>query len=442
VNFFIQNQELASLIVSCLSPNPEVRPAIATIISVLKQFQQRLKQAKKQNANLPISRFSDQDLKTVICEALKGLNTSAIVSSNDFWYSRRTTIENHTAHKSKQYTRYPGISEGMAGPLYLLALLSGAGINIDSCMSRFTKALKYIEQTYLNRIPELSPGFYNGAAGLAVALKEGIHSGLLKDNMTSYKSAIQCCLELPNPYLDLASGIAGQGIAILQCKSILTQQDSQRLLVRIVDQLLSRQQKNGLWRDHIILDMGHGDIGILWFLLKYLSFNPDRNIQTAVERGLNTIRNSKKHMNYFYNLIGSRDSYTLADGGMGVILLFLNAFETLEDDQYRQLAQKALLKYPLHVVNLNFSQENGLAGLGEVYLEAWHVLQDDQWRQRADWVTTFFLHTFCRNMDGSGYWILEENNAPTADFQVGISGIIHYLARSMRPDTIGYRLLK
>jgi hypothetical protein len=69
------------------------------------------------------------------------------------------------------------------------------------------------------------------------------------------------------------------------------------------------------------------------------------------------------------------------------------------------------------------------------------VFKADEWRQRADWITAFFLHTFCRNTDNSGYWIMEENNTPTADLQVGVGGIIHYLARSIQPEKIGYRLL-
>jgi hypothetical protein len=79
--------------------------------------------------------------------------------------------------------------------------------------------------------------------------------------------------------------------------------------------------------------------------------------------------------------------------------------------------------------------------LGEVYLEAWRVFRADEWRERVDWINTFFCNTICRNADGSGYWNLEESDLPTADFLVGISGIIHYLARSIRPDKIGYRLL-
>jgi hypothetical protein len=257
-----------------------------------------------------------------------------------------------------------------------------------------------------------------------------------------YRQATQSCLELPINKLDLAAGVAGQGIAILQCASLLTQQSQQQLLRPVVDLLVSRQQKNGLWQDGPALDLAQGDTGILWFLLEYLSVYPDKSIRHKIEKGLNTILSYKRTIKSFYDLIGSRTSYDLPDGGMGVLVMCLKAYETLRDDEYRRLAQKALLKFPPRVVHINLSQQNGLAGLGEVYLEAWRVLQDDEWRNRAAWIASFFLHTFFRNPDGSGFWILEENNPPTADFLVGISGVIHFLARYLYTDKIGYRLLK
>jgi serine/threonine protein kinase len=442
LNFFIQNRELALIMADCISAKPESRPAITAIISTLEIHQMGLKEVKNQKANLPTNRFTTQEVESTIYAALNGLNKPPVVSTNDYWYSRKSTTENRSARNNKQYTRYPGISEGMAGPLYLLARLQRAGINTSSCMTRFNKALDYIQQNYLSGLSELPSGLYHGVAGMAIAIKECILSGLINTDVSFYKASIQTCLGMPNTNLDLASGVAGQGIAILQCKSLLSPQDSQERLFRIVDQLLTTQQKNGVWHDPILFTMGQGDLGILWFLLEYLSFNTDRDIQSAVERGLNTILNSKKTLKSYYNLIGSRDSFELVDGATGVILLFIKAFEHLQDNRCKLIVQNALLKYPPHIVHPNFSQQNGLAGLGEVYLEACRVLGDDEWRQRADWITAFFLHTFCRNLDSSGYWILEENDSPTADLQVGISGIIHYLARVVRPDVIGYRLLK
>ncbi len=441
LNFFIQNQELALVIANCLSLKPGDRPAIVTIISALEMHRRQLKEVKNEKVHLPLSRFSAQDVEATVSAALAGLNKSPIVSSDEFWYSKKTAIDNHSSRKTKEYTRYPGIYEGMAGPLYLFARLHRAGINVHTCTPRISKALDYIQRNYLNRVSELPPGLYHGMAGLAIAIKEGIHSGLINTEIPFYKAAVQSSLQLPNVNLNLASGVAGQGIAILRCKSLLSQEDSRRLLDRIVDQLLTSQQNNGLWRNSVVFDLGQGDIGILWFLLEYLSFYPDRHIQNAVERGLNTVLNSKKQLEFFNKLIGSRDSYNLVDGGTGVILLFIKAFQHFQIGRYKMIAQNALLKYPLHIVHPEFSQRNGLAGLGEVFLEAWRVFQTDEWRQRADWITAFFLHTFCRQPDGSGYWILEENNLPTADLQVGISGIIHYLSRSIRPDQIGYILL-
>jgi len=83
-----------------------------------------------------------------------------------------------------------------------------------------------------------------------------------------------------------------------------------------------------------------------------------------------------------------------------------------------------------------------MAALGELYLEAGRVFKSEEWYTRANLIANVFIHTFLKNQEGSGYWNMEERNAPTADFMVGNSGIIHFLARCIYPDKIGYRLLE
>jgi serine/threonine protein kinase len=442
LTFFIQNRELASVLANCLSLDPETRPGMTAVISTVEKYREQLQQNKTQKPRLSIHMPSDRDVMDTINAALAGLIQSPVVSANEYWYSKKTTIENRTSSKSRQYTRYPGISEGIAGPLYMLSRLQQVGLSIDICMPRFRKAWSYMEETYLTRITELSPGLYCGTGGLALAINEAIQSSLINTRIPIYKEAMQRCLELSNDKLDLAAGEAGRGVAILRCAPLLTHQSLQRLLSPVVDHLVSRQKKNGLWKDPLALDFGQGDTSILWFLLEYLSVYPDKTIYHTVQSGLKAMLSYKQIIKSFYNLIGSRASYDLPDGGIGIILMCLKAYETLRDDKYKQLALKVLLKYPAHIVHTNFSQQNGLAGLGEVYLEAWRVLQEDEWRNRAAWIASFFLHTFFRNSDSSGWWVLEENNPPTADFLPGISGIIHFLARYLHTDKIGYRLLK
>jgi lantibiotic modifying enzyme len=147
-------------------------------------------------------------------------------------------------------------------------------------------------------------------------------------------------------------------------------------------------------------------------------------------------------MRQFYDLVASRKSYELGDGGKGIILTLIKSNEVLKENTYKKIAENVLSKYPQHVVNTNFTLQNGLAGIGEVYLEAWRVFKNEEWKSRADWIANVYLNTFFKNEDGSGYWKLEENNPPTADLRNGIGGIVHFISRCLYPDKIGHHMLK
>src|SRR4029078_5662986 len=103
---------------------------------------------------------------------------------------------------------------------YLLARAKKVEFNIDSCIDNYYKGWDYIEENYFRLLPDIAPGLHTGAAGVALALKEAIQSGLLEDN-DSHRKKIQSSLEIPNNSLNMADGIAGQGIAVLICKTYL-----------------------------------------------------------------------------------------------------------------------------------------------------------------------------------------------------------------------------
>jgi len=447
--FFIGNRKFATLVADCLQHDPLKRPSCKDILGQLHEYIEIKKNATS-TPHLSTQKLDVTQLEQTILWALKGLTHPPIMSIDDLWYSKRISIENYSSPSNRQYSKHPGLGKGICGPLYMLARLHQAGINIDACKSRFMKGWKFIEETSLTHISELSPGLYKGAAGMAVALSEGIHSGLL-ENTESRREKILNSLELKNDEINLVEGISGQGVAILKCRYLLQKENLSFLLSALVDRLLSTHQKDGSWLNLSIskkrkitklFDFSHDDTGILWFLLEYNSLYPNTEVQNAIHRALDHLLSNKKQMRCFHDLIGTRPSYEQGDGGKGMILLLLKAYEVLQNDIYKKLAENALLKFPACIVNSNLSQQNGLAGIGELYLEAWKVLKDEEWKIRADWIANVFLHSFFRNENGSGYWMMEQNSAPTADFISDISGIIHFLARCHNPDKIGYRLLK
>jgi serine/threonine protein kinase len=447
LDFFIENKVIASLIANCLHPQPNRRPDLSIILKYLLTLNSQQTNHSKSNpaANVCPNPSSDK-IKQILTAAIEGLTRQPVAFQDGFWFSRKTTTENLSAPKNKEFTKLIGLSEGICGPLYVLARLCRAEIDSVSIQEIFKKPWNYVEQKTRNAILELSPGLHKGTAGIALVIVEAIQSGML-ENSEKYLELVKNCLELKNDRLDLANGIAGQGLALLRCRDYIKKDVYQYLLEKIVATLLQRQMGDGRWIGPIsngkklAFDFGHDDAGVNWFLLEYLSVYPSPEINKIVSKGLETMLKEKKLMSCFFDTISSRDAYEVGDGGKGMILLFIKAYNTLHDPKYKMVAEKALLQLPPRIVNTNFNQQSGLAGLGEVYLEASSIFNDQKWKDRADWIANLFLHTFSHEKDGSGYWIMEENNPPTGDLLIGMSGIIHFLARCLDPHKIGYRIL-
>jgi serine/threonine protein kinase len=448
--FFVADEEIAAIIAKSLHHDPNLRPAVSAILEVLIKYQNEIqlhaelpkKLSAKQN-------MSDDTLKDTILSALDGLSNPPIIITNDLWYSKYVNAVNFVANKAKEYALNPGTIEGISGTLYVLARIHNAGQNIDKCTKSFIKGWSWIVENHIDRKSEISAGLYRGAAGIALALAAAIQSGLLEDTQLN-RDRIQRLLLSKNDKLNLANGIAGQGISALKCKEYLSQETLRDIQENILNTLFSNQQKNGLWlktsakstkTDKYVPNIGYDDTGIIWYLLAYHSIYPSVEIQRAVTKALDEILSDRKLMNSFNEFVASRNSYEIGDGGKGLIVMLIKAFEVLHQDIYRKVAEDALLKYPRRIVHPNFDQESGLAGLGEVYLEAWRVFSDEEWKYRANWISDVFINCFFKIEGGSGHWVMEQNNPPTADFFTGNSGVLHFLTRCLYPDKIGYRLL-
>jgi serine/threonine protein kinase len=451
LSYFTNNNEIATIVADSLHPHPNFRPTTSTILAVLLKYQKELQSTLKEpTGNHCYKSVDELKLKEIISSALNGLTKSPIVTKKDLWCSKHLSVQNYTAPQNKEYAINPGLREGLCGVLYALARIYKTKISVDSCKANFTKALKLLEDRYSGYAPEISSGLYNGAAGFALVLNESISSGLINDNEIN-RNKITLCLTLSNDKVDLANGVTGQGLSALLCRNYLPKDIFQEILHKIVGRLLNRQQKDGSWiqppknkkgKSHTIFNMGYDDSGIIWFLLEYIALYPNTEAQNAVIQSLENITTHTNFLNNFHTLVASKESYEFGDGGKGLIVMLIKAYETLKDERYGKMAENALHKYPKRIINGNFTQESGLAGIGEIYLEAWRVFKNEEWKHRADWIANVFIHSFFRTTSVSGYWVMEQNNPPTADFLVGNSGIIHFLVRCLNYDAIGYRLLK
>ena len=301
-------------------------------------------------------------------------------------------------------------------------------------------------------MPNIAPGLYGGAAGIALALASGIKSNLLEENFENI-STIRNLLEIiPTHSLDIATGIAGHGTAILQCIAYLEEDKADALLRKDVNTILQARQKNGCW---IELQEGRykrtpatgliqGNTGIIWFLLKFSSKYYDNEVTTIA---LNSLKLLLKQVNSLKKAVKSKglrnttSDISIWDSLPGLILSCIKGYEITQNLLYKQAAEDLLYCYPACIVNDNFTQHTGLSGIGELYLEAHKAFKNDEWKHRADWIVQVLLHASIHE-DGCYYWLSNNSLFPTADLLMGNSGIMHFLIRYSKPDKINYPILQ
>ena len=453
LQFFIGDPAMAALISSCLNRLAELRPDIRTITQNLTLLKKKagtvrdLITTSGQNINAT-------QLRSLIQAAIKGITKEPMVMQNDLWYSQYNTVESAGAHTQIEYIRYTGLYEGMGGAMYVLARVKNAGFETGSAAYSYKKSLEYIKETFLSRCPEVIAGLYHGAAGIAVVLSEGLKNGLIEDSSTT-RTHIQNCLTLPISGYSISAGAAGLGISLIQCIGNIDAEVYNSGMDAVLTGILNAQKEDGSWDlsaenegnpTKRRLSFGHGIPGILWFLLEYELRYPSVPVRRSAEKGLSWLlqeTNSLKGLHdkeKFKKIIRNNDE--IGDERKGIYLTLIKGYEVLKRDEYKTLVEKALLNYPKLIIKNDFTQDSGLAGLGELYLEAFRVFKTREWQERADWITSLFIHTFYWVDKDYGFWMMEERNDPTADLMIGTTGIIHYLLRYYNPAATGYRILQ
>jgi len=396
--------------------------------------------------------IDSNNLKALIESAIKGLVLPPTIIENDLWYSTISTKGNRCEKQQFGFTLKAGLGVGILGVLYLLSKAKRFGYNIEPCMKAYSKGWKYIEDSFLSTFPNIAPGLYGGAAGLALTMAAGIRSAIISNDDQNLH-LIQRCLELPPVSLDLAAGLAGQGVALMQCSEYLEHNFVQKILAGYIHTLQSTQKKDGRWittlsnqaKQGINIGTSKSNIGIIIFLLKYLSSTADENVKKMVSKGIYIVETYTNKLLQLFHQEGyqslSINRPTVLEEIHGQLLMYMKAYEVLEEEKYKTMAEKIFNNLPSKLLSDNFSQDSGLAGLGEIYLEGFRIFDNLEWLERATWIAKLFIHTCHYNTDHL-YWVGNNFKFSTADFLTGNSGIIHFLIRYLTPNSSEYRILQ
>jgi len=280
-----------------------------------------------------------------------------------------------------------------------------------------------------------------------------ISKGLLEKSLVNI-DFISRLLNTEGEDLGLANGIAGQGLAMLQCASLLQFPQLAEKTIIIANKLIYRQNSDGSWfvgdknatkSGTKLTGLFHGVSGIAYFLLLYAERYYSESAKRSAMKALKWLlkQGHSKDQKPIWPVSNKNQSVDpwLEFGFTGVAFVFIKAYQILGKEAFKNAATSALLSHPRHIISNYLSHGNGLSGLGEAYLEAYEIFGEQEWLDRAILIKDFLMHTTKERYGENGYWLDGSDTLASVDFMSGHAGIVHFLVRLENPKKVKFPIL-
>jgi lantibiotic modifying enzyme len=335
-----------------------------------------------------------------------------------------------------ELTTLPGWHTGMAGTMCVLAKAKSAGFDISLCKPVYEKSWDYLSRHREEFLSTSNCGLFHGGPGVALAIAEGLNCNLLISDKTTI-GLLQNCFSHISHSLDLADGVAGQGLAILRTLSFLDKSKSSELLSSSIEIITSKQTKSGTWKSHDTLDLYKGHTGIVLFLIFYLNRYSDRSASAVLDKALRWLLRKAFDKRGIYR---SPEQVNFSTSFQGTMLCLIHSYKLLNLDHYKQLAEVNLRILPKRSISFDFTLQSGLASRGCLFLEAFRITKDNEWKHRANWIFELFEHTLQKRGGKCGAWMMTQNMLNTVDLFDGTAGILSFLLQLHNPNNDAHPL--
>ena len=392
--------KVAQLMARCLATDPACRPSAAEAGALLRVAQAAAAVPAPRIGTHPLTR-SGIDVTRARAEAClpkvaRGLLHNVLLDEvTGLWLSPQSGVHEPSELRSN-YALYRSANRGIGGVVYALARLTKVGVAGPDVQDRVRHAVDWLLAHAATPDDQL-PGLHFGEAGVALAITEAVHNGLVEHGewLDEYLAeALQGPLDWP----DMTHGAAGQGVAAIACGDLLQDATLGARASRCARYLLSTQDADGGWTlpDGVVgmtgnryLGFAHGVAGEVYFLAEWAARCDNADAARAARRGADWLMThaqaaSPEGALAWATKPGDTEIWRWwCHGAPGIALAFLKMFETTGIARYAEIATGALRAHPPDVRHSNLSQCHGLSGLGEIYLEAARVLGDEIWLDRA-----------------------------------------------------------
>lgn len=448
LRYVMGSQELVEGICLCLDKSPENRPSWDKVLNLIRSEKQC-----SHPRELLKKHISEDCIKLAINEGLTYL-MSGKMGSIGKWYSHVDNFYDEEVYLLDGKRTLGGLFKGAGGILYLLLKITKIGLEVPridegiSCAIDFLRANAWDNKD--NENVEPASGMYYGMAGQLVLINL-IESTMIGRSFGFDRARILTEISMTvNSVSGLFHGIAGEGIALLQCLGGEDFLRIEKLLESIASRLVNMQELDGSWKmkdkekEIVILPgLSEGVSGIVYFLMEYGIRQKKEFAINAAKRGLDFLYDLVRDPEHKWSddNIKAKGDIWLENGSAGIALVFLKAYELLNSSSYVKIAETILDRIPARLIYRNFSFSHGICGVGEVYLEALRLTGDLKWRDRAAWLAGLFAVLKFSEANNGCYWIVDKRQFPTADLATGSCGILHFLIRFLFPNDFYFPVL-
>jgi len=433
LHYFIKNKTWAQAITACRKSDPSCRPELALVKGQLSNF--RLE---------TLHHSAGTGLGEIKLNTRLNLTTTIYAALGSFL----NTVFNSPPHDAGK-----SFVNGMPGIVYVLCRADLNGFRTKELQAFVDDYLPVFQEEILRGPALIAPGLINGSSGMAIMVKLLYEAKFFSINHASSDQLHELLLTLPDTKLPLSDGLAGHGLAILQCFSLIDARIGLRLLNEISHRLVRLQQEDGSWRiqnesDELLAvknpGLFYGTAGIVYFLIQYASQFKNNQAKEAAIKGLQYLIDCRvlydDHFVWRLHPHAAIDPW-LENGFSGIALVFITGYAHFQDQRYKAVAENALRKHPRLISSESLDLLNGLAGLGEVYLEAFKVFGETEWDERATHIAAFLCHTGTKNSVGNKYWYTGKSERTDGSLLNGHAGIIHFLMRYLKPTEIQFPII-
>ncbi|MGW4894828.1 class IV lanthionine synthetase LanL [Kitasatospora sp. NPDC004240] len=336
------------------------------------------------------------------------------------------------------------VQHGAAGVLGLLTLADGH-TGREDVRAALAGVAGWIDRRR-TAVPRLLPGLYFGRAGTAWALHDAARR---LDDRDLADHAVELALALPVrwPNPDVCHGTAGSALTQLHLWHATGREDFLRRAAEAADDLLAAAEyaDGRVWWpvpadfDSTLagirhLGFAHGVAGVGCTLLAAARATGDRRYLDAAVAAGNTLAAEAERGPWGARWRTDRDDapgtgmlYHWCSGASGVGTFLLRLWQDTGDPAHLELAEAAALAVRQARWNSPTAACHGLAGNGEFLLD----LADAAGGPYRDWAQELAAALYARHTTRDGRLLIadESGQAVTADYNVGLAGVVGFLLR-------------